>query len=82
VAGYSGTLDKRYTNPAAGGSAAGTVRAKTGTLSSVNSLAGLAVDSNGRLLAFSVLADQTSNSGQAEAAMDRIAAALAGCGCS
>jgi D-alanyl-D-alanine carboxypeptidase/D-alanyl-D-alanine-endopeptidase (penicillin-binding protein 4) len=81
VAGYSGTLDKRYISPAAGGSGAGTVRAKTGTLGGVNSLAGLAVDSDGRLLAFSVLADQTT-SDQTEAALDRIGAAVAGCGCS
>ena len=81
VAAYSGTLADRYTNPSAGGSAAGTVRAKTGTLNSVNALAGLAVDANGRLLAFSVVADATSKSGAAEAALDRIAAAIASCGC-
>jgi D-alanyl-D-alanine carboxypeptidase/D-alanyl-D-alanine-endopeptidase (penicillin-binding protein 4) len=80
VAGYSGTLSSRYgaTN---GGSGAGIVRAKTGTLTGVNSLAGIAVDRDGRLLAFSLVADATSNSQRALEALDRVAAALAGCGC-
>jgi serine-type D-Ala-D-Ala carboxypeptidase/endopeptidase (penicillin-binding protein 4) len=82
VAAYSGTLSDRYTNPSAGGTGAGTVRAKTGTLSNVDTLAGLAVDANGRLLAFSLLADATGNSGSARAALDRVAAAVASCGCS
>ena len=81
VARYSGTLTDRYANPAAGGSGAGVVRAKTGTLTGVNTLAGLAVDVDGRLLAFSVVADATPKSAPAEAALDRVAAAIAGCGC-
>jgi D-alanyl-D-alanine carboxypeptidase/D-alanyl-D-alanine-endopeptidase (penicillin-binding protein 4) len=82
VAGWSGTLNKRYgANGTA--AAAGIVRAKTGTLRSVNSLAGVAVDADGRLLAFSILADATPGTAPdpAEAALDRIAATLAGCGC-
>jgi serine-type D-Ala-D-Ala carboxypeptidase/endopeptidase (penicillin-binding protein 4) len=81
VARYSGTLADRYASPNAGGSGAGVVRAKTGTLSGVNTLAGLAVDADGRLLAFSIVADATPKSGPAEAALDRIAAAIASCGC-
>jgi D-alanyl-D-alanine carboxypeptidase/D-alanyl-D-alanine-endopeptidase (penicillin-binding protein 4) len=78
VAAYSGTLIDRYlgANPAAG-----TVRAKTGTLTGVDSLAGLAVDADGRLLAFSIVADATPGSGPAEVAIDKLAAAVASCGC-
>src|SRR5690606_8322921 len=68
VPGYSGTLDDR-----AGATSA--VRAKTGTLTGVNTLAGLVVSADGRLLAFSVLADRTEGSARAaEAALDKIAA--------
>jgi D-alanyl-D-alanine carboxypeptidase/D-alanyl-D-alanine-endopeptidase (penicillin-binding protein 4) len=83
VAGYSGTLRDRYRSPGAGGSAAGLVRAKTGTLRGVSSIAGLVVDADGRALTFAVLADQVATGGTAPAqqALDRITAALAACGC-
>jgi D-alanyl-D-alanine carboxypeptidase/D-alanyl-D-alanine-endopeptidase (penicillin-binding protein 4) len=80
VAAYSGTLFDRYLGTSSG--AAGVVRAKTGTLSGVNALAGLAVDGDGRLLAFSIVADATPKSEPAEAAIDRVAATVAACGCS
>ena len=58
------------------------VRAKTGTLTGVNSLAGLVVDADGRLLAFAFIADQTQPiATRPSGALDRIAAALAACGC-
>jgi D-alanyl-D-alanine carboxypeptidase/D-alanyl-D-alanine-endopeptidase (penicillin-binding protein 4) len=80
VAGWSGTLNDRYTG-AGTSSAAGSVRAKTGTLHGVDSLAGLVVDADGRLLAFSVVADATPSENPAEAALDKIAATVAACGC-
>ena len=81
VAAYSGTLTDRFRGSGSGGSAAGVVRAKTGTLSGVSALAGVAVDADGRLLAFAVVADAAGNTFQAEAALDRVAAAIASCGC-
>jgi D-alanyl-D-alanine carboxypeptidase/D-alanyl-D-alanine-endopeptidase (penicillin-binding protein 4) len=57
------------------------VRAKTGTLTGVNALTGIVVDADGRTLAFAFMADQTTNGSQAVIALDRVAAALAACGC-
>ncbi|ADP78395.1 D-alanyl-D-alanine carboxypeptidase/D-alanyl-D-alanine endopeptidase [Pseudofrankia inefficax] len=80
IAGFSGTLGDRY-----GGTdtapAAGDVRAKTGSLSTVTSLAGQLVDADGRLLLFGFFAP-VNESTAAKASLDRVAAALAGCGCS
>ncbi len=77
VAGFTGTLADRYT----GDGAAGIVRAKTGTLTGVNTLAGTAVDRDGRLLAFAFLAEDTTDPQAAQSALDRAATALAACGC-
>jgi D-alanyl-D-alanine carboxypeptidase/D-alanyl-D-alanine-endopeptidase (penicillin-binding protein 4) len=76
VAGFTGTLSSRYTD-----GAAGVVRAKTGTLTGVNTLAGTVVDTDGHLLAFAFLASNTTDAPQAQSALDRTATALAGCGC-
>jgi D-alanyl-D-alanine carboxypeptidase/D-alanyl-D-alanine-endopeptidase (penicillin-binding protein 4) len=79
VAGYSGTLSDRYQKQGGGpAGGAGVVRAKTGTLTGVNTLAGFVVDGSGRLLAFAVMADQvTAGPYAAEAALDRVAESLA-----
>ncbi|EGX55737.1 D-alanyl-D-alanine carboxypeptidase/D-alanyl-D-alanine-endopeptidase [Streptomyces zinciresistens K42] len=76
VAGFTGTLSGRYAD-----GAAGVVRAKTGTLTGVNALAGTVVDRDGRLLAFAFLASGTTDPGAAQSALDRAATALASCGC-
>ena len=81
VAAYSGTLYERYRSSSAGAKAAGTVRAKTGTLTGVTALAGLAVDAKGRLLAFALMADQAKDSYQGQFALDSAAAAIVTCGC-
>ncbi|MEX3100408.1 D-alanyl-D-alanine carboxypeptidase/D-alanyl-D-alanine-endopeptidase [Streptomyces sp. ST1015] len=76
IAGFTGTLSTRYSN-----GAAGVVRAKTGTLTGVNALAGTVVDREGRQLAFAFLASDTTDADAAQAALDRTASALADCGC-
>ncbi|WP_316526892.1 D-alanyl-D-alanine carboxypeptidase/D-alanyl-D-alanine endopeptidase [Kitasatospora brasiliensis] len=81
VAGFTGTLDKRYGSGSGSADAAGLIRAKTGTLSGVNTLAGTAVDADGRLLAFAVMTRTTAPADTARAAMDRLAARLTTCGC-
>jgi D-alanyl-D-alanine carboxypeptidase/D-alanyl-D-alanine-endopeptidase (penicillin-binding protein 4) len=78
VAGYSGTLAQRFRTPAAN-VADGDVRAKTGTLTGVHTLAGYVTDTQGRLLVFAVMADKVTGAGDAaEDALDQIGTALAG----
>lgn len=80
VAGFTGTLAGRFrSGPAA--AAAGVVRAKTGTLSGVSTLSGVVVDRDGAVLAFAFLAPEAASRSRAQAALDRLAATLAGCGC-
>lgn len=74
IAGFSGTLGDRYRDGAEG---TGLIRAKTGTLNGVNSLAGTVVDPRGRLLAFAFLASGSLSAEQAEPALDALATALA-----
>ncbi|WP_420311447.1 D-alanyl-D-alanine carboxypeptidase/D-alanyl-D-alanine-endopeptidase [Streptomyces sp. YS-B37] len=79
IAAFTGTLTSRYTDATG---AAGVVRAKTGTLTGVNTLAGTVVDKDGQLLAFAFMASDTTNTLEAQAALDHTATALAACGCS
>lgn len=83
VAGWSGTLAERYRSPEPQTEpGAGSVRAKTGSLTGVDALAGLVTTADGRVLAFALLADAVPvDQESARVALDRIAAALAGCGC-
>ena len=81
VAGWSGTLADRYLSGAPR-AAAGAVRAKTGTLTGVSTLAGLVHDKSGRLLAFAFFADGVPSTYDADRALDVLAATLAACGCS
>lgn len=81
VAGYTGSLtDRMDTGPAAG---RGRVRAKTGTLTGVTSLAGIAVDADGHLMAFALMADRVKKVKglPARVAMDNAAAGLGACLC-
>ncbi|HET7530487.1 MAG TPA: D-alanyl-D-alanine carboxypeptidase/D-alanyl-D-alanine-endopeptidase [Mycobacteriales bacterium] len=80
VAGFTGTLADRYGNRVTR-AGAGVVRAKTGTLAGVNTLAGTVVDADGRLLVFAFLTDRAMDPDTTEHALDRLAASLARCGC-
>lgn len=75
VGGWQGTLDERFLT----GAPRGLVRAKTGSLPGVTSLAGTVQTQEGRLLAFAVLADATGASGQdrPRAAIDAFVTQLA-----
>ncbi|WP_246157644.1 D-alanyl-D-alanine carboxypeptidase/D-alanyl-D-alanine endopeptidase [Catellatospora sichuanensis] len=79
VGGWSGTMTLRFAKSKAG---FGVVRAKSGTLNGVNSLSGVVQTVDGRLLAFAVLADNVpSDRETAQNSLDKIAAAVAVCGC-
>ena len=85
VAGFSGTLSAGQSVFAGiSGAALGSVRAKTGNLDTVTSLAGLVYDKSGAVLVFAFMADEVPSAGLlpgAASAIDAAATALAGCGC-
>ncbi|MFJ6721581.1 D-alanyl-D-alanine carboxypeptidase/D-alanyl-D-alanine-endopeptidase [Streptomyces sp. NPDC091259] len=74
VAGFTGTLRTRN---AGASQAAGLVRAKTGTLTGVNSLAGTVVAPSGRLVAFAFLSENGPDGPTAERGLDKLAATVA-----
>ncbi len=82
VAGFTGSLTYRFDEgpPVA----RGLVRAKTGTLTNVHALAGIAVGRDGEPMAFVFGADRSPDAKKLDAqqALDRAAAALAACRCS
>ncbi|RKS75286.1 D-alanyl-D-alanine carboxypeptidase/D-alanyl-D-alanine-endopeptidase (penicillin-binding protein 4) [Motilibacter peucedani] len=83
VAGATGTLAGRYPRGGPAAAARGEVRAKTGTLTGVSALAGVAQGRDGGLVVFAFMADAVPATGtlEARAALDAAAAALAACGC-
>ncbi|MFE0176127.1 D-alanyl-D-alanine carboxypeptidase/D-alanyl-D-alanine-endopeptidase [Streptomyces sp. NPDC059002] len=78
IAGFTGTLVDRYPKDSPG---TGVVRAKTGTLTGVNTLSGTVVDADGRLLVFAFMASGTTDAKTAQQALDRMASTVANCGC-
>jgi len=76
VAGFSGTLSGRFGGPAAAG--AGVIRAKTGTLDGVVTLAGYLQDSSGATLVFATIVTGVAKTANAttEEAVDRLTASL------
>lgn len=81
VAGFTGSLTNRMDlGPPAG---LGRVRAKTGTLTGVTSLAGIAADVDGNAMVFVLMADKVRRNRDyfARVAMDNAAASLGACHC-
>ncbi|WP_430781285.1 D-alanyl-D-alanine carboxypeptidase/D-alanyl-D-alanine endopeptidase [Actinoplanes sp. G11-F43] len=81
VAGWSGTLETRFATPSDNATAQGIVRAKTGSLSGVSTLAGVLVTRERQILAFAIMAKGGANAITARQAIDKIAARLVDCGC-
>ncbi len=81
VAGFTGSLAYRFDKGPV--EARGRVRAKTGTLTGVHALAGLADDATGARMVFVVVADRVRllKNLEAQTLIDRIAAALGACRC-
>jgi D-alanyl-D-alanine carboxypeptidase/D-alanyl-D-alanine-endopeptidase (penicillin-binding protein 4) len=78
VAGATGTLADRYAS--GDRTAAGWLRAKTGTLSTASALAGYVVDASGRVLTFALMSnDRPPEVGRP--ALDAVASTLRSCGC-
>ncbi|HWC36110.1 MAG TPA: D-alanyl-D-alanine carboxypeptidase/D-alanyl-D-alanine-endopeptidase [Mycobacteriales bacterium] len=75
TAGFTGTLADRYRGKSRS-PGAGLVRAKTGSLTGVNSLAGLVVDGSGRLLAFAFMGSGTTQTDAVQTDLDAAASAL------
>ena len=79
VAGGSGTLSERFLVGDPKKSSAGWLRAKTGSLTKTNSLAGIVTDMDGRVLTFAFISNNAGMEGRT--AMDALAAVLRTCGC-
>jgi len=79
IAGGSGTLSNRYLDTDAGKEAAGCLRAKTGSLTGTNTLAGIITDASGRVLTFALISNNAGPTGRV--ALDNLAATLRSCGC-
>lgn len=80
VAGATGSLHNRFSGSSER-RARGSVRAKTGTLSGIASLAGYAQRADGRLVAFAFLNDHAASTLSARRALDDAAAQLVVCKC-
>jgi serine-type D-Ala-D-Ala carboxypeptidase/endopeptidase (penicillin-binding protein 4) len=79
IAGGSGTLSDRFLDTAANTGPAGWLRAKTGSLTATNALAGVMTDRSGRVLTFALISNDAGPTGRT--AIDAVAATLWSCGC-
>lgn len=83
VAGFAGTLGPGSTFGPFGHVALGTVRAKTGNISGVATMAGIAYAKDGAVLVFAFMGNDISAKDglEAESMLSKLATELAGCGC-
>lgn len=79
IAGGSGTMSNRYHDTEPGRAALGYLRAKTGSLTGTNTLAGIVTDESGRVLTFALLSNDAGPTGRTS--LDAFAATLRSCGC-
>jgi D-alanyl-D-alanine carboxypeptidase/D-alanyl-D-alanine-endopeptidase (penicillin-binding protein 4) len=79
IAGGSGTLSDRFLDATANAGPAGWLRAKTGSLTAINALAGIVTDRSGRVLTFALISNDAGPTGRT--AIDTLAATLWSCGC-
>jgi len=79
IAGGSGTLADRFLDAASNQGPAGWLRAKTGSLTAINALAGVVTDRSGRVLTFAFISNAAGPNGRN--AMDALATRLWTCGC-
>lgn len=79
IAGGSGTLADRFLDQATNQGPAGWLRAKTGSLTAINSLVGVVTDRSGRVLTFAFVSNAAGPNGRN--AVDAVAARLWTCGC-
>ncbi|MEZ0349888.1 D-alanyl-D-alanine carboxypeptidase/D-alanyl-D-alanine-endopeptidase [Mycobacterium ahvazicum] len=79
IAGGSGTLADRFLDQATNQGPAGWLRAKTGSLTAINSLVGVVTDRTGRVLTFAFISNAAGPNGRN--AMDALATRLWTCGC-
>lgn len=79
IAGGSGTLADRFLDTASNQGPAGWLRAKTGSLTAINALAGIVTDRSGRVLTFAFISNAAGPNGRN--AMDALATRLWTCGC-
>ena len=80
VAAATGTLGTRFADDQSA-AARGLVRAKSGSLDGVSSLAGYTPSSDGALIAFAVIGNGLPTDQDIRPWFDHVAAALAGCDC-
>ncbi|MFZ1178239.1 MAG: D-alanyl-D-alanine carboxypeptidase/D-alanyl-D-alanine-endopeptidase, partial [Mycobacterium sp.] len=79
IAAGSGTLGDRFLDAATNQGPAGWLRAKTGSLTAINALAGVLTDRSGRVLTFAFISNAAGANGRN--AMDALATRLWSCGC-
>lgn len=77
LAGVTGTLRNRYAQTAGRGQ----VWAKTGFLAGIHGLSGLLVTRDGSVVVFAMLLNGQAGRGVAQPALDKLASAVAACGC-
>ena len=83
TAAAEGTLHSRFDDPTTEGAARGVVRAKTGTLTGIHTLAGFTTTIDGKVLAFALMTNDVAPNQDLAARdwLERVSATVTSCGC-